>query len=336
MTTTPQQPEDPTETEAAEAAVLEAATEVLEQAEEREPGTLEALDAQRRLLLVHAHPDDETIANGATMARYVAEGAQVTLVTCTLGEEGEVLVPELAHLAADRDDALGPHRIQELATAMEALGVTDHRFLAGPGRYRDSGMIGLTTNERPDCFWQADVDEAAAHLVQVIREVRPQVLVTYDDNGGYGHPDHVQAHRVAMRAADLAADPAHGPGEPWTISKVYWTAMPESVIRDGIRAIREAGDATTFEGLDPDGDIPFVVPDELVTTTVDGSAHVDAKMAAMRAHATQITVDGPFFALSNNLGNTVWSNEHYRLVRGEPGDADGEDGREGNLFSGVA
>src|ERR671928_2136605 len=181
------------------------------------------MTADRRLLLVHAHPDDETIGNGATMARYAAEGAQVTLVTCTLGEEGEVLVPELAHLAADKDDTLGQHRIGELAAAMEALGVRDHRFLGGPGRYRDSGMMGLPTNDRPDCFWQAELDEAAGHLVRVIREIRPQVLVTYDDNGGYGHPDHIQAHRVAMRAVDLAAERGH------RIDKVYWNRVPRSV-----------------------------------------------------------------------------------------------------------
>jgi N-acetyl-1-D-myo-inositol-2-amino-2-deoxy-alpha-D-glucopyranoside deacetylase len=335
MTTTPQEPEGPTAGQAAEDSVLAEAADVLEQAEAREPGSLELLDNPRRLLLVHAHPDDETIGNGVTMARYAATGAQITLVTCTLGEEGEVLVPELAHLAADRDDALGEHRIGELATAMEALGVTDHRFLGGPGRYRDSGMMGLPTNERPDCFWQADLDEAAMMLVAVVREVRPQVLVTYDENGGYGHPDHIQAHRVAMRAAELAADPAVPGGEPWEIPKVYWNAMPDSVIRAGIRRLRESGDATTFKEFDPEDDIPFAVPDDVVTTCVDGTAYVDAKMAAMRAHATQITVDGPFFALSNNLGQTIWATEHYRLVRGRPGDADGPNGWETDLFAGV-
>src|SRR4051812_15914268 len=133
-----------------------------------------------RLLLVHAHPDDEVIQTGIVMARYAGEGAGVTLVTCTLGEEGEVLVPDLAHLAADRDDTLGTHRIGELAAAMKIIGVTDHRFLGGPGRYRDSGMMGAPQNDRPDCFWAADLDEAASHLVAVIREIRPQVLVAYD------------------------------------------------------------------------------------------------------------------------------------------------------------
>ena len=116
--------------------------------------------ADRRLLLVHAHPDDETINNGATMARYVAEGAQVTLLTCTLGEEGEVLVPELGQLAADQADQLGGFRIGELSAAMAALGVTDWRFLGGAGRYRDSGMIGTEANAKPRAFWNADLDEA--------------------------------------------------------------------------------------------------------------------------------------------------------------------------------
>jgi N-acetyl-1-D-myo-inositol-2-amino-2-deoxy-alpha-D-glucopyranoside deacetylase len=338
MTTTPpppQPPEDPSQQHAAESAVLAEAEDVVEQAERDDPGSLEALDVPRRLLLVHAHPDDETINNGVTMAKYAAEGAAVTLVTCTLGEEGEILVPGLEHLAADRDDALGEHRIGELAAAMEALGVTGHRFLGGPGRYRDSGMMGLATNDRPGCFWQADLDEAAGLLVDIIREVRPQVLVTYDENGGYGHPDHIQAHRVAMRGAELAADPDFGAGEPWQIAKTYWNAMPESRIREGIRALRAAGESTGFAEMDPDQDIPFAVPDELVTACIDGLDHVDAKLAAMRAHATQISVEGPFFALSNNLGHEVWAQEFYRLVRGAAGDVDPETGTENDLFAGV-
>jgi N-acetyl-1-D-myo-inositol-2-amino-2-deoxy-alpha-D-glucopyranoside deacetylase len=294
--------------------------------------------ADRRLLLVHAHPDDEAIGTGATMAKYAAQGAGVTLVTCTLGEEGEILVPDLVHLAADGGDGLGSHRIGELAAAMELLGVRDHRFLGGPGRYRDSGMIGTPANDRPKAFWRADLDEAAAHLVAVVREVRPQVLVTYDEQGGYGHPDHIQAHRVAMRSLELAADPVFRPdlGAPWRIAKVYWTAMPESLMREGIKSLRESG-AATFEDMDPDGEMPaFVVPDELITTAIDASDHVEAKLAAMRAHATQITVDGPFFALSNNLGNRVWATEYYRLVRGERGQPTDGDGRESDLFAGVS
>ena len=340
MTTTPEDPiaqEPEARPTSPEEAVLREAESVLEQADPRTEATMAVLDSGRRLLLVHAHPDDETINNGVTMARYVAQGARVTLVTCTLGEEGEVLVPELEHLRADRDDQLGQHRVGELATAMEALGVTDFRFLGGPGRYRDSGMMGLDTNNRSDCFWQADLDEAAGLLASVIRELRPQVIVTYDENGGYGHPDHIQAHRVTMRAIDLAADPASGAGEPWNVGKVYWCAVPISWWRRSLRALRDSGDVTTFEGLDPDGELPFGTADELVTTVVDAPEHVEAKLAAMRAHATQITVDGPFFALSNNLGNEVWSKEAYQLVRGEPGPADegDTDGRESDLFAGL-
>src|SRR5579872_6038490 len=148
------------------------------------------MSSDRRLLLVHAHPDDESIYTGATMARYAAEGAHVTLVTCTLGELGEIIPPSLAHLAAEKEDRLGQYRVGELAAACAALGVTGHRFLGGPGRWRDSGMMGLPSNEDPGCFWQADVDQAAHELVAVIREVRPSVMISYDANGFYGHPDH--------------------------------------------------------------------------------------------------------------------------------------------------
>ncbi|WP_377269563.1 N-acetyl-1-D-myo-inositol-2-amino-2-deoxy-alpha-D-glucopyranoside deacetylase [Peterkaempfera sp. SMS 1(5)a] len=288
----------------------------------------------RRLLLVHAHPDDESIGNGATMARYAAEGALVTLVTCTLGEEGEVIPPELAQLTADRDDTLGEYRIGELAAAMKELGVTDHRFLGGPGRYRDSGMMGVPSNDRPGCFWQADLDEAAAHLVEVVREARPQVLVTYDENGGYGHPDHIQAHRVAMRGCELAADPSFRPelGAAWTVPKVYWNCMPRSVLEAGFAALRAAGEASPFPGVAGPADVPGVVDDAAVTAAVDGSAYSARKAAAMAAHATQIVVDGPFFALSNDLGQPLPAMEYYRLVQGGAGAADDW---EDDLFAGL-
>jgi N-acetyl-1-D-myo-inositol-2-amino-2-deoxy-alpha-D-glucopyranoside deacetylase len=293
------------------------------------------VDVNRRLLFVHAHPDDESITNGATMAKYADDGVHVTLLTCTLGEEGEIVVDELQHLAADKDDRLGEYRIGELAAAMAALGVTDFRILGGSGRYRDSGMMGEPTNERPDCFWQASVDEAAAHAVQVIRDVRPQVLVTYDEKGGYGHPDHIQAHRVAMRASDLAGDPDFRPGlgQPWGVAKIYWNALPESRMRRAVRAVQAAGGATTFEGIDPDGEIPYAVPDELITTEIDGSDYTAAKLAALRAHATQISVEGVFFALSNNLGSEVLAQEYYRLVRGPRGPSHGAEGWEADLFA---
>ncbi|MGW0822248.1 N-acetyl-1-D-myo-inositol-2-amino-2-deoxy-alpha-D-glucopyranoside deacetylase [Streptomyces sp. NPDC002845] len=287
----------------------------------------------RRLLLVHAHPDDESINNGATMARYAAEGAHVTLVTCTLGEEGEVIPPRLAHLAPDRDDALGPHRVGELAEAMKELGVTDHRFLGGPGRFRDSGMMGVEQNEREGAFWAADVDDAAAHLVEVIREIRPQVLVTYDPNGGYGHPDHIQAHRVAIRAADLAAEPGYrpGPAEPWEIAKVYWNRVPRSVVLEGFARLREALGESLFKKAATVEDVPGVVDDHVITTEIDGTTFAAAKAAAMRAHVTQIEVAEPWFALSNELWQPLFATEYYELVRGRREGG----GREADLFEGI-
>jgi len=285
-----------------------------------------------RLLIVHAHPDDESIGTGATMAKYVSEGALVTLVTCTLGEEGEVLVPDLAHLAADQSDALGEHRISELTDAMALLGVTDFRFLGGAGKYRDSGMMGVESNKREDCFWNADLLEAATELVAIIREVRPQVVVTYDDFGGYGHPDHIQAHRVSTYAISLAESPSFKPelGQSWSVSKVYWTAFPKSRIVAGIAKLKEIGDQSEFATMDPN-DIPFAVDDSVITTVIDGSDFTQVKFDALTAHKTQVTTDGGFFALSNNLGLEIFTEEHYRLVRGEVPAT----GQETDLFEGL-
>ena len=296
----------------------------------------------RRILLVHAHPDDESIGNGATMAKYAADGVQVTLVTCTAGEEGEILTPEIAHLAADREDGLGPHRIEELAAALKAFGVTDHRFLGGPGHFRDSGMkwaddgsATVADETRPDTFWHADLTVAADLLVEIIREVRPQVLVTYDQFGGYGHPDHIQAHRVATYATALAAVRSYRPelGEAWDIPKVYWDAMSKSQMAEGIRKLREAGDEVSFEGWDPDN-LPWGQTDEELDAKVEADDYAEAKMDAMKAHASQIAVDGPFFALSNNAGSEVWGTEFYRLAKGERGPV-GPDGLEEDLFAGL-
>ena len=249
----------------------------------------------RRLLLVHAHPDDESIGTGATMARYAAQGAQVTLVTCTLGELGEIIPPSLAHLGARQEDKLGEYRIGELAAACDLLGVTDHRFLGGPGRWRDSGMMGTPDNADPRCFWQADVDQAAAALLDVIREVSPQVLVTYDANGFYGHPAHIQAHRVAWRAFQQAGALA-GTAR---LAKFYATAAPESA---------------------------------QVTTEIDATAYFERKLAAMTAHATQITVSAPYFALSNNIRQRALGVEYFTLLAGPRGPAAGPAGRETDLF----
>jgi N-acetyl-1-D-myo-inositol-2-amino-2-deoxy-alpha-D-glucopyranoside deacetylase len=258
------------------------------------------------LLLVHAHPDDESIGTGATMAKYAAEGARVTLITCTLGELGEIIPPDLSHLLPDE---LGQHRIGELDRACAALGVTDHRFLGGEGRYRDSGMMGLPDNDDPRCFWRADVDEAAGALAKVIDEVEADVLVTYDANGFYGHPDHIQAHRVTVRARELAGRD----------TRLYATAMPRSVLA---AALELPADSWFVRSRD----LSASVPDDQVTAAVDGSAYLNAKRAAMRAHETQITVDGDYFALSNELGQRIGATEFYTQLTGPraaPGPAGG-------------
>jgi N-acetyl-1-D-myo-inositol-2-amino-2-deoxy-alpha-D-glucopyranoside deacetylase len=186
-------------------------------------------------------------------------------------------------------------------------------------------------------FWRADLLEASDLLVEIIREVRPQVLITYDQFGGYGHPDHIQAHRVATYATSLAAVPSYRSelGEAWDIAKVYWGAMSQSRMREGLRALRAAGDTTSFEGMDPEGEMPpFIVPDEQLSAAVVADDFADAKIRAMRAHATQIAVDGPFFALSNNIGNKVWGTEFYRIAKGQRGPLN-EDGLETDLFAGL-
>jgi N-acetyl-1-D-myo-inositol-2-amino-2-deoxy-alpha-D-glucopyranoside deacetylase len=287
-----------------------------------------------RLMFVHAHPDDEVIGTGITMARYARDGHGVTLVTCTLGEEGEVLVPELAHLAADADDALGPQRADELSAAMAALGVTDHVRLGGDGRYRDSGMMGTAANDAPQAFWRADLTEAAAPMAELIRARRPHVLVTYDDFGGYGHPDHIQAHRVAMYGAQLAAAPSFRPelGDAWSVAKIYWTAFPQSSIERSRTYFAEAGLIDPLADEPEDG-TPWACPDEWVTSAVTDVSLVEAKKAALLAHRTQITQDAVFLKIAEVVGPEALATEHYRLVHGSVSAAGGD--RERDLLAGL-
>ncbi len=253
-------------------------------------------------LFVHAHPDDETIATGATMARCAAEGVDVALVTCTRGEEGEVIPPALCYLEEDRDGGLAPYRVGELRQALVALGVEKHWYLddlasaetGRPVRYRDSGMVGTPPNAHPRAFMAVPVDEAAAALARLVERLRPDAVVTYDPEGGYGHPDHVQAHRVTMRALELSS---------FVAPRTYWIALPRSV------AQRSAGGSAATS---------VVMDDELVTTAVDGSAYLDRKIAALRAHATQVEVDPPRFALSNGVWQAIAATEYFRLVSGRP------------------
>jgi N-acetyl-1-D-myo-inositol-2-amino-2-deoxy-alpha-D-glucopyranoside deacetylase len=279
-----------------------------------------------RLLFVHAHPDDETIGNGVTIAHYVARGADVTVLTCTLGEEGEVIGDQWAQLDVDHADQLGGYRIGELTAALRHLGVSGPRFLGGAGCWRDSGMVGAP-RRRQTRFADADLGWAGDQLADVIAELRPHVVVTYDPDGGYGHPDHIQAHRLTTAAVAAAAD-------RWQVPKFYWTVMSGKAFRDGLESLNT-------EDLDGDWVWPadvgsFGFEDDQITAVIDAPEHLAAKAAAMRAHATQIEVGltGRAFALSNKMVLPVLSQEHYVLVSGRPGSAD-EKGWERDLLAGL-
>jgi N-acetyl-1-D-myo-inositol-2-amino-2-deoxy-alpha-D-glucopyranoside deacetylase len=291
---------------------------------------------ERSILFVHAHPDDECIPTGITIAKYAGEGARVTVVTCTRGEVGEIVVDDLKYLFDEGEEALGAHRVTEMNAAVAALGITDHHWLGGVGRWRDSGMIGTPENDDPRAFWQADLDEATAALTAIVRGARPQVVVTYDENGGYGHPDHIQAHRVTLAAVEAAADPDRYPdaGAPWRVAKLYYTALPKSVLARGFEYFKASGD-DFFAGLESADDIPFGTPDELVTSVVSAPEHLARKDAAMRAHRSQIDPNGLFFALPPEIHAEAWGTEHFTLARGDIGPDRGADGWETDLFSGV-
>ncbi|SDL62499.1 N-acetyl-1-D-myo-inositol-2-amino-2-deoxy-alpha-D-glucopyranoside deacetylase [Glycomyces sambucus] len=294
----------------------------------------------RGILFVHAHPDDETVSTGATLAHYADRpDVHLTVVTCTLGEEGEVRVPHLAQLAADQADQLGGYRLAEYRAAVAALGVTDTHFLGGVGRWRDSGMMGLPSNGHPRAFWGADVDEAAADLVAVLRDRRPDVLVTYDPDGFYGHPDHIQAHRVAMRAADLAADPTWRPdlGPAHRIRKTYWTTIPRTVIEARFAAFAGASD-NPFAGAASVDELPFGAPDDQIHARIAaGPAAAERKRAAMAAHATQIAPGDWLDLLGDKLGGGLGEDaalaEYYILAAGEQGPGEGPHGWESDLLS---
>lgn len=287
-----------------------------------------------RLLFVHAHPDDESLANGATIAHYRARGAQVHVVTCTLGEEGEVIGDRWAELAVDHADQLGGYRIGELSKALHALGIAEPIFLGGAGRWRDSGMAGTEVRGGGRRFVDADEQEVVGALVALIRELRPHVVVTYDPDGGYGHPDHIRAHTVTTAAVSEAATGDY-PGDPWTVSKFYWTVLARNAIESDLASL--GPDDLRPEWTLPLGEIPFAYPDEAVTAVVEGDADARAaKVAALVAHATQVVV-GPTeraCALSNDMALPISAEEHYVLVVGAAGEKD-ERGWETDLLAGL-
>lgn len=290
------------------------------------------LTAPPRLLLVHAHPDDETIWTGGTVARYAARGVQVIVVTCTLGEEGEVIPASLGGLTSDRADQLGGYRVGELRSACAALHVTEHRFLGGIGRWRDSGMLweepgraGAMPGAHPRAFATGDFAEQTAALESVLRELKPQVVATYAADGGYGHPDHVRAHEITMAAT--ANDP--------DVARVFHVVPSRDVQAAGLKAL--SGSAELPWHLPQPEELPSV-PDESISTVLDVGEHLSAKVSALRAHRTQVQVwveqrsDGTglsAFALSNGVAQPLVSSEHYVLARGNA------DGAGSDLFGGL-
>ncbi len=282
-----------------------------------------------RLLFVHAHPDDETINNGVTIARYAAAGAEVTVLTCTLGEEGEVIGEPLAQLTVEHADQLGGYRIGELTAALHHLGLPGPRFLGGAGCWRDSGMVGTPRRSRTR-FADADLGWVTDQLADVIAELRPHVVVTYDPDGGYGHPDHIQAHRVTTEAIAAAAD-------RWRVPKFYWTVMSAAAVTAGVAALDPADADDDWIWPGDGGDAGTVGSGEdWITAMIDAPEHIGAKVAAIGAHATQMQVGptGRAYCLSNKLIMPVLGQEYYVLVSGSPGATD-ENGWESDLLAGL-
>jgi N-acetyl-1-D-myo-inositol-2-amino-2-deoxy-alpha-D-glucopyranoside deacetylase len=277
-----------------------------------------------RLLFVHAHPDDESLSNGGTIAHYVAHGADVQIVTCTLGEEGEVIDDHYAQLAVGHADQLGGYRIGELTKALNALGVVAPIFLGGPGRWRDSGMPPKSRPRRT-AFVDAG-DDAVAELVTIIDSLRPHVVVTYDPKGGYGHPDHVMTHRVTTAA--IAAS-------EWEVPKLYWTVLASSALQVGLDRLHDI--PPNWISLPNLSEMGFSYPDSDIDAVVDTREYAQAKVAALAAHATQVALapDRRSFVLANNIVLPILTEEHYILAAGSPGPINSR-GWETDLLAGLS
>ncbi len=267
--------------------------------------------ADRRLLLLHAHPDDETIMTGGTIARYLAEGVDVRVLTFTLGEEGEVIGDEWAQLVADGGaDQLGGYRIRELTDALAALSPVGSdplrpRFLGGAGHWRDSGMAGSPSAEHPRALAQALFDDVVATLADVIADFDPQVLVTYDMAGTYGHPDHKMVHTASMAAIPLVEARTGR-------DLVVWESVTErSALQKGLAA---AQSVPAGWRIPESGELPSY-PDHEIDAEIDITTVYEHKVAGLRAHATQVTVaaSGTEYALSNNILQPIMAAEHFVL-----------------------
>jgi N-acetyl-1-D-myo-inositol-2-amino-2-deoxy-alpha-D-glucopyranoside deacetylase len=281
------------------------------------------------LMIVHAHPDDEVIGSGGTLARYSHEGIRTVLVTATLGEEGEIVVADLN--TPEVKAGLAEVRREELRRATAILGVSDQEFLG----YRDSGMAGTPSNEHPDCFNKADMDEATMRLVRLVRAYRPQVLVSYNEHGGYGHPDHIACHKVTLAAFDTAADPARyaDAGPAWAPLKLYEMNRPRELTQQAWEQMRQRGLKTPLDN--PEYDITrFTVPQERITTAINASDHVERKRDALLQHRTQIAVDGPFLSMPAEIAQTWFGVEYFSLLKTRVA-LPAHEGYEQDLFAGI-
>jgi len=278
------------------------------------------------VLMVHAHPDDEAFSTGGTLARYAAEGVHTVLVCATRGEVGEIHDPDLD--PEEAKERLAAIREEEVRRACAILNVSELHFLG----YRDSGMVGTADNDDPRNFHNADPDEAVGRVVRLIRQARPQVVVTYNERGGYGHPDHIAAHRATVAAFDAAADATRYPEQgldPWQSSKLYYTAFPLSMLLRMIEMMRAQGIEQPFGGdRDP---ATFTVPDEVVTTRVDIGDYLEAKRESLRVHRTQLGVDNPILTMPQEVAREIMGHEAYQRVRSLVSAPDHED----DLFAGL-
>jgi mycothiol conjugate amidase Mca len=288
------------------------------------------------LMIVHAHPDDECFTTGGTLARYSAEGVKTVVVVATGGEEGEIVIPDMA--TPENFARIYHMRALELACSLAVLNVSQQERLG----YRDSGMDGTEANQHPDSFHMADKTAATAHLVKLVRQHRPQVLVSYDERGGYGHPDHIACHQITMAAFEAAGDPERFPehGAPWTPQKIYYTTFPRQAIYRAWQAMQARGLATPLD--DPEFDITqFTVEDEQVTTRVAIHSYLMQKRQSIACHRSQIPRDSPFLQVPDDLVYDLLGYEYYILARSRvaspqpAADADAESSPfEEDLFAG--
>jgi len=265
--------------------------------------------AELRLLTVHAHGDDETITMGGTLAVLGDRGVKTSVVCCTDGKLATIVDPDMPEETTR--PRLAEIRQGELRDACRILGVTEVNFL----EYGDSGMAGEATNQLPDAFWTASLNEAVGKVVAHIRRFRPHVVATYDANGGYGHPDHIQTHRVTL----LAVEAAHSPdlykdtGPPWRVQKFYYTVFSRSGFQRMIDAAKKLGVETPF-GVEEADALPFLAPDSFVTTRVPCVEGVERKRDALRAHKSQIGPDWPMLNVPDDVARELFDHEEYALI----------------------